>query len=253
MKNKNGNIELSQKEHYNKIYDDYSLHYGDQYSLKYRDEFINKYLAHGLILENHDTLDACCGNGELSRWLLGKKCIITGIDISINAIKNYKIKFPGCNAICSSILSPGVKDNVFDYIFIVGGLHHIYSYIHDVIDEIHRMLKHNGYFCFCEPHSGSFIDMARNVWYKYDEYFEKDERSIDIEDVENRHSHQFEIKSKVYGGNIGYLMILNSLIFRIPLSFKKYYFKPMFYLEKILSRFNNKALSCFVVCQWMKK
>ena len=62
---------------------------------------------------------------------------------------------------------------------------------------------------------------------------------IEKPQVQNR----FEFVGKRYGGNIAYLLVLNSLIFRIPLSWKRYYAPAALTIEAALSPLQNPWLS----------
>ena len=66
-------------------------------------------------------------------------------------------------------------------------------------------------------------------------------------------SASFAFKSETYSGNLAYLLVLNSMVFRIPLSLKSYYSPALMALEPIINKVQGKLLSCFVVAQWQKK
>ena len=56
-----------------------------------------------------------------------------------------------------------------------------------------------------------------------------------------------------YLGNIGYLFVYNSLVFRVPLWVKEAYAPAMIRVERALSPFQSRRLSCFCVSQWQKR
>ena len=125
--------------------------------------------------------------------------------------------------------------------------------VNKTISEIHRVLKPGGYFCFSEPHMGSLPDLCRRWWYKHDRLFAENEAAIDIENLKKEYSSQFELVGEAYLGNIGYLFVFNSLIFRIPLKLKAMYSPLLLWMEGDINHLQGKVLSCYAVCQWRKK
>ena len=121
-----------------------------------------------------------------------------------------------------------------------------------IINEIHRILIPGGYLCFAEPHSNSIFDIFRNIWYKYDKYFEINERSIDYNVIKREYNLKFDFLKEEYIGNFAYLFVLNSLIWRIPLNLKKFYSPILLYLESFLQIFHSKYFSCLVISRWKK-
>ena len=119
--------------------------------------------------------------------------------------------------------------------------------------ELHRVLKPGGYLCFMEPHSGSLPDIVRRVWYKHDQLFSDNEAAIDLGAIERELSSHFSFNRVKYQGSVGFLLVLNSMIFRIPLRLKPLYTPLLLALESLISKLQGKKLSCFVVAQWQKK
>jgi len=245
--------ERLQKEHYDQIAAEYERHYSDPSSLKYRCKFIYEPMFEGLELAGMKVLDAMCGSGQTTEHLLGKKAEITGLDISPEVVDTFKSKWSGCEAVCCSLLDSGMQENFFDCVVVVGGLHHIQPNVSQAVHEIYRVLKPSGYFCFMEPHSASLPDLVRRFWYKHDRYFSDNEAAIDVDGLEKEFGSRFAFRKMHYMGNLGFLLVLNSLIFRIPVRFKPLYSPFLLRVEALLKRFQGKRTSCFVVGQWQKK
>src|SRR4029077_10245440 len=123
----------------------------------------------------------------------------------------------------ASILGSGLSAESLDVVVVVGGFHHVQPRVQEAIDEIWKRARPGGFLCFAEPHQQSIPDMIRRRWYKLDRLFEREERSIDVRELEERNKNRFEFLGKRYGGNLAYLLVLNSLVFRIPISWKRYY------------------------------
>ncbi|MEO0443890.1 MAG: class I SAM-dependent methyltransferase [Pseudomonadota bacterium] len=242
-----------QKSHYNSISDDYAAHYGDEWSQKYRNKFVNEYLVKNISIEDSLVLEAMCGSGETTAFLLDKNAKVVGLDISDHEVENFKSRWQGCDAYCASIRETNFADNKFDVVIVVGGLHHVHPFVNEVIEEICRILKPGGYFCFFEPHKGSFPDFVRSLWYKQDSLFADNEEGIDVDAIKEKFSEQFTFVETRYGGNVGYLFVFNSLVFRIPLKLKPILSPVLIFLESVFKPLQTKFTSCFVIGRWQKK
>ena len=245
-------LESAQRDHYNEILDAYTRSYGDSWSQAYRNQFIDSAMFAGLPLAGKKVLDAMCGSGETTGYLLSQNADVSGLDISDKSIEMFKSKWPTCDAHCTSILETGLEDNTYDCVTIVGGLHHVHPYVGDAVREIHRILKPNGTFCFMEPHRGSLPDVLRRLWYSFDPLFESNEEGIDLAFMKEEFSSEFVYRGEKHRGNLAYLLVFNSLIFRIPSRIKSIYSPLLLKLERLLDRIQTPALSCYAVCQWQK-
>lgn len=246
--------EAIQKAHYDKIISSYDAHYSDVTSLAYRERFIYPLLFQNIPLEKSKVLDAMCGAGDVSSYLLSKGADVSGIDISEGAIARYKQKLPKAEGYIGSIANTEFPADTFDIITIIGGLHHLHPATEDTLNEITRILKPGGYLCFVEPHKGSFPDFVRKIWYNNDPLFEENEESIDLQYFKSKFETKYSFKYEYYRGNIAYLLVFNSLILRVPLWLKKFYAPLLFIIEMLLTPFTSMAVSsCMCINQWQKK
>jgi SAM-dependent methyltransferase len=239
--------------HYDRIANQYQEHYGDFYSLKYRLRFINKPLFAGIDLEGKDVLEAMCGSGHTTEYLLSRGARITGLDVSSKEVHAFQRSWPDCSSVCASILESGLPDNHFDCVAVIGGLHHLHPHLGEAVHEIHRTLKPGGYLCFAEPHKQSLPDLVRSYWYKHDRLFAHNEASIDLEALKKAFSNHFNFRTDSYRGNIAYLLVLNSMVFRVPAVLKRLYSPALLDIESLIERIQGRLTSCFVVSQWQKK
>jgi SAM-dependent methyltransferase len=247
-----GASERQQQEHYDNIAADYEAHYSDEWSLEYRRKFIYDPLFEGLNLAGMTVLDAMCGSGQTTNYLVTRGAEVTGLDISNEVIDTFQAQWPAARVLNRSLLDSGLPDNAFDCVVVVGGLHHIHPHVKGAVREIHRVLKPGGHFCFMEPHSGSLPDLVRRVWYRFDRFFSDNEAAIDVGALEKDFGDCFELKKAKYLGNFAFLLVLNSLIFRIPPGAKKYFAPVLMKLEPLVNKLQTKLTSCFVVTQWQK-
>jgi SAM-dependent methyltransferase len=246
--------ETAQREHYNRIAADYEAQYGDPDGLAYREKFLYEPLFAGLDLAGRDVLEALSGSGHATDFLLTqKRALVTALDISDEAIASFKSRWPNCEAICAPITSSGLPSESFDCIVVVMGLHHLHPDLNDAIHEIRRLLRKGGTFCFTEPHRESAFNRLRAIWYRHDSLFAENEESLDVESLKKDFADLFNFKLEKHVGTMAYLLVLNSMIFRVPLWLKRIYSPPVVFLEKLLSVFHSRAFSLAVVSQWEKK
>ena len=247
------NSEQIQKAHYDRIARSYEAHYDDPCSQEYRKRFFHAPMFEGLKLAGLNVVEAMCGSGAATQYLLSHGARVTGLDISAEAISSFLARWPACRAVCASVLDSKLESNSFDAIVVVGGLHHLHPQVSAAVGEIHRILKVGGQLCFVEPHQGAALDWIRRYWYRHDPLFASNEASIDLEALKQEFSSGFEFKRESYRGNLAYLLVLNSMVFRLPLRLKPVYTPALLKLEAFISPLQGKRLSCFVVCQWQKR
>src|SRR5215470_15276894 len=209
-----GASELLQQEHYDRIAADYEAHYSDEWSVEYRRRFIYEPMFAGLNLDGMRVLDAMCGSGQTTSYLLAHGASVTGLDISNEVVDTFQSRWTSASVVKRSLLDSGLPDNSFDCVAVVGGLHHIHPNVKAAVREIHRVLKPGGHFCFMEPHSGSLPDIVRRVWYKHDRLFAENEAAVDLRALKQEFKEKFYFQRVRYRGNIAFLLVLNSLIFR---------------------------------------
>jgi SAM-dependent methyltransferase len=244
--------ESLQRLHYENIAADYDVHYNDQFSRNYMHRFAFEPMFEGIDLKERSVLEAMCGGGQTTEYLQSKGARVTGLDISPQQTRNFQSRHPRSEVLCGSILSSGIADSSFDVVSVVGGIHHMPPNVNESMREIHRILKPGGYFCFMEPHSESFAEGIRKFWYRHDPLFAKNEAAINMTELRSTFSKSFKINHEYYLGNLGYLFVLNSMVFRIPVGFKPVYSPLMMRLEEFFNRICGKRFSCFVAGQWQK-
>jgi len=244
--------ERQQQEHYDTIAADYETHYSDEWSIEYRRRFIYDPMFEGINLSGMEVLDAMCGSGQTTSYLMTRGAQVTGLDISNEVLDQFQARWRDARAVKRSLLDSGLPDNSFDCVAVVGGLHHIHPEMKAAVREIHRVLKPGGYFCFMEPHTGSFPDVVRRIWYRFDRFFSDNEAAIDIERMRRDFADRFTLTKAKYQGNIAFLLVLNSLIFRIPPGSKKFFAPSLMKVEPLINQLQTKFTSCFVVAQWQK-
>ena len=246
-------FELKQAKHFDKLIDNYERHHNDKTSIRYRNEFIYDPLFAGLELSGKEILDAMCGTGEATGYLLRREAKVTGLDISAEAIKQYSSKWPSCKTICDSIFSPHLPQDFFDVVVSIGGLHHLHPHVEKSISCIHNLLRRGGRFCFVEPHKGSLFNLPRKLWYHLDRsLFDEGEGAIDLNLLKSVNKYRFEIEREHYFGHVAFLFVMCSITFRIPITIKPYYAPYLMKIESLLEPLNNKYFCAVTMAVWRK-
>lgn len=245
--------ERLQQEHYDRIASEYDRHYSDETSREYRRLFWNERMTVDLELSGRQVLEAMCGMGSVTDLLLRRGACVTGLDISEAMMAGFLSRWPEARAVTASLLDTRLPAESFDVVIVVGGLHHLQPHVDAAIDEIHRLLKPGGHFCFVEPHAHSLPDRIRRIWYRFDPLFERNEQAVDLKDLELKNGNRFEFVRAEFGGDLAYLFVLNSMVFRIPLGLKRFFARPLIAIERVLQPLHGPVFSCFVVAQWRKR
>ena len=244
--------EQKQKERFDTIADQYAAYEGDKWSQDYRRQFIDEAMVQGLELSDKKVLDAICSSGETTAFLLGKGATVTGVDISSQEIENIRRKLPQRDCLCASILSTGQDSDSFDCVVVVGDRHHLLPNVVEALEETHKILELGGYFYFVEPCVGSLPNKARKISYSQDSMSAENEQYIDTYLLKQQFHEKFGFIIEKHKGSLAYLLVLNSLIFRIPIGWKRYYSAPLIKLESLIEKIQGKTLSCYFVGQWRK-
>jgi ubiquinone/menaquinone biosynthesis C-methylase UbiE len=242
-----------QSEQFDQLQAQYEAHYDDPTTQAYRHRFMNSPMFDDLDLSGMQVLEAMCGSGQTTDYLLSHGASVTGLDVSRKQIDSFRRRWPQCEAICASILDSTLEDESFDCVVVVAGLHHVQPRVHAAVAEIHRVLKPGGHFCFVEPHKGSLPDSIRKVWYRRDtRFFGENEESIDLPRLKDAYASKFEFIRESYQGNIAYLFVYSSMILRLPLRLKPLYTPFLIAVESAINRLQGRLTSCFVACRWRK-
>lgn len=245
----------SQEKLFVKIHKEYKNHYYDQESIKYRDNFIYKYMYESENLNEKDIAEIACGSGYNSLAILKifPKANLNGYDISPPACNDYQ-KIVGNNAFIWDITKEKVNDFKYDFVIVIGGLHHCINNLDKVIENIHNMLKKNGTLIMVEPNKNYALNFIRKIWYKFDNYFDNEnEDSLDHSLIINQYKDKFEFKKIRYFGGPAYFFILQSLILRMPIVIKPLFSKLLFWIERIYNKFQYYWIYPAFIAKWKKK
>lgn len=238
--------ELKQKDYYNSIASTYDHHYANSAALDYRFALYDRVLQ-GIDLHGKTVFDAMCGSGEGTAYLRRQGANVVGLDISEECCELYRERFPDGHAVCGSILETEFENNHFDFI-LTDSLHHIPPHLQRGLKELQRVLKPGGHLCCWEPNADSLLNTVRRLWYRIDAtYFEENEDAIDMKELERLIAKDFTISRCTYGGNLAYLLVNCSMVFRIPVRVVKWYAPFLISFERLFGFQMPRAFSLWVL------
>ena len=108
-----GQSERQQQEHYDHIAADYEAHYSDEWSIEYRRKFIYEPMLEGLNLAGMNVLDAMCGSGQTTEYLLARGATVTGLDISNQVVETFRARWSEAKVVNRSLLDSGLAGECF--------------------------------------------------------------------------------------------------------------------------------------------
>jgi SAM-dependent methyltransferase len=244
-----------QKGHYENIHSEYEKHYYDPISISYRDRFIYDPLFAGLEMNGLRIADLACGSGNNSLAVLSRfpQSEVEGFDISARACEAYR-KTVGRPAHEVDLTSGIEAGEPFDAAMIVGGLHHCVADLPGALSTIAGLLKPGGLFLLVEPNRQFFLDSLRRLWYRMDRYFDHlTEEPLDHDRVLEAGRAWFAGRDVRYLGGPGYVLILNSLLFRMPGRIKAAIATPLVAVDDTYNRLPGSAPFAYFIARWQRK
>lgn len=225
-------------------------HHAHELNQRYRDQFIRDQIL-DIDLAGKEVLDGMCASGIETGYLLSRQARVTGLDISGNNIALYQTKW-GRPSHVASIHETGLADNTFDLVYIFGGLHHVIPLLDETMREMHRIVRPGGYLVFVEPNRDTFVNKFRELWYKTDKRFQAEERALSYPALAAQYlPYGFAADKVIYGGNVAYLLIAQSLILGIPGVVKTAIYRLLFAFERTVGS-TGLAPKLFFAARWRK-
>ncbi len=124
------------------------------YQINLRDNIINRCLKNRMFKY---AIDFGCGTGFHLKTLSKYSENLIGIDMSFGALRECKKKVECDYIVCDAKHLP-FKDNVIDFIWIAGVLHHMPDEVNEVISNISNILKKDGFVLIDEPNKFNFFN-----------------------------------------------------------------------------------------------
>jgi SAM-dependent methyltransferase len=243
----------AQRDHYERILTAYDAHYYDAWSMRYRDEFIYRPMWGDLDLDGKIVADLACGSGFNSKSLVERfpRAKAVGFDVSPSACMEYR-RITGFAAREADLTKPVAAGAEFDAAMIIGGLHHCVADIPQTLRNVAAMVRPGGIFMMLEPSSVFFLEILRNLWYRWDPNFDAANEHALCHDDLLAEAKEFALRDVRYFGGPAYFGVLNSMILRIPLKAKPYTGPPLMIAERLWNRLPGKAMHNVFLARWRR-
>lgn len=239
-----------QHEHFDSIAEKYFNERQTETSLLLKDLMWDYFFKNKEYLKSSTlVLEPMCGFGEGKKIIeknLNAHICYDGFDYSQNIIDIAKKQKPDLNIYQMNILDMNIK-NKYDLVIVIGGLHHIYRNIDEILIKIYDSLKPGGYFICFEPTNNIFITrLIREKIYKSNSLFDSEtEKDFSLISLNNSFKQaKFDVVDQIYPGLLSYILFYNPDAFpRLNIG-GKFLVKALFNLDNFFFRNNiGKKLS----------
>ena len=169
-----------------------------------------------LASECRRVLEPMCGLGEgyeiLHRYVLAEGFYYHGVDYSENMIATARQRHPNLYFEWGDALAFSRDHADFDLVFLIGGLHHVYSRARDVVARLSLALRQGGYFLSFEPTHNCWLNrqVRRHIYAKNNLFDNETERGFEFKELERIFEEQGYAKvDEVYAGLLAYILYYN--------------------------------------------
>lgn len=251
-----------QREHFNEISERYFQARKNKNHLLLKDLIWSEFLKRNSAVkaEVKRVLEPMCGMAEGYEILsknLGIDFDYFGFDYSENMVEIARNQNPALKIEAHNVTTYQSKGELFDFIILIGGLHHVYSRTHDVLGNLGKSLRHGGYFLSYEPtHNNWLTRRIRRRIYQSNDFFDNNtEQGFEYCDFE-RHfeSSGYERVDEVYPGMLAYVLYYNPDAFPALNVGGTFLVRLVFVVEKLFwSNWIGRKLSFATMTLWRRK
>jgi len=251
-----------QREHFNKISEVYSEARRNSNhlllkSLIWRNFFKDKKNA---VPAGAKVLEPMCGMAEgfqIIREYAQPNIQYLGFDYSENMVEIARQKFPGQRIEWHDATKFDSNGEQFDFIVLIGGLHHVFANSADVVKRLCATLKPGGAFLNFEPTQNSVVTrkIRQRIYDKNAIFDEQTEQGFDLPDL-NRMFEDAGMSrvDQVYPGMLSYVLYYNPDAFPFLNLGGAFSVKATFFLDRLLWRtWLAKKLSFATITLWRKE
>ena len=203
-----------------------------------------------------NVLEAMCGYAEaypLAMQHISKNLLFSGFDYSETMVSLANKRYPDINVWHQDITTFNIQ-NEYDIIFLIGGLHHVYKYRHQALNNVCAALKPGGVLINFEPtHNNFLMASIRQLVYWKNSFFDEDnERAFSTHELNAlARDNGLEPIAQLYPGLLAYVLWYNPDAFPLldkgdPELVKKYCtFESALWASNVARYLSFATLSCF--------
>lgn len=162
-----------------------------------------------------DVLEPMCGTGEglaIVRRHLTPDVRYSGFDYSEEIVAVARATHPGADIRQLDATTFDSGGRTYDWIVLIGGLHHVYSHADDVVRRLGAALKPGGYFLNLEPTQNCWLTrrVREHIYRKNALFDEESERGFDLSELDLMFERSGLVKaSQAFPGLLAYVLYYN--------------------------------------------
>ncbi len=250
-----------QREHFNGISEQYFQARKHPNHLVLKDLIWKNFLERNAKIAHEVTrvLEPMCGMAEgheiLSKNLKSDFAYL-GFDYSENMVEIARKRKPALKIEWNDVTTFQAKDDLFDFIFLIGGLHHVYSRTPEVLNSLAKSLRSGGYFLSFEPpHNNWLTRYVRQRIYKSNDIFDADtEQVFEYVDLDQHFKHAgFKKVDEVYPGLLAYVLYYNPDAFPMLNVGGTFLVKTLFAIDRFFwNNWFGRKLSFATISLWRR-
>jgi ubiquinone/menaquinone biosynthesis C-methylase UbiE len=162
-------------------------------------------------------LDCMSGSCELTRVADGRCIKLHAADIALGILQKAESDTLPASRACADAHHLPYVTNAFDAAIIRGGLHHIPDSYPRVLEELHRVVKPQGWLVCAEPiDDNPLIKLTRDILHRLSPAFDPNEQGLhESELIEAFQQAGFRDISTEPFGYVGYTLIGNTDVFPV--------------------------------------
>lgn len=250
-----------QAEHFNSISERYASARKNANHLLLKSLIWSKFFAdkEDVIPTGGSVLEPMCGMAEgyqITSKYIQSSITYHGFDYSENMVSLAKNKFPHLNIAYGDATTFLAGERTFDFIVLIGGLHHVFQCSQDVINRLAGSLKVNGYFLNFEPTHNSLVTRnIRKIIYKENSLFdEQTEQGFELSELDQMFLNSgFTKVDQVYPGLLAYILFYNPDAFPWLNIGGRWLVRALFWIDSALWRtWVAKKISFSTISLWKK-
>jgi len=163
---------------------------------------------------------------------------------------------PGLHIEWNDVTAYKANGVLFDFIILIGGLHHVYSRTQEVLDNLGKSLRPGGYFLSFEPtHNTWLTRLVRQRIYKSNDLFDDDtEQGFEYHDLDTHFRKAGYSKvDEVYPGLMAYVLYYNPDAFPMLNVGGGFLVRALFSLDRLMwSNWLGRKLSFATISLWRR-
>ncbi|ALS59536.1 class I SAM-dependent methyltransferase [Pandoraea norimbergensis] len=206
-----------QREHFNSISEKYWSARRHENHLLLKDLIWRHFFSDkaGLLRPGTALLEPMCGMAEglqIVRKFVQEDVVYLGFDYSENMVEHARSLHPGQRIEWQDATQFDAEGQTFDFIILIGGLHHVFDRSADVVARLCAALKPGGHFLTFEPTQNTWLTRkVRQRIYEKNALFDNEtEQGFDLPALDAMFTQQQMMRvDQVYPGLLAYVLYYN--------------------------------------------